>query len=249
VIYELHVGAFTAEGTFDGAAGELERLRALGVGAVELMPVAEFPGERGWGYDGVYPSAAHHAYGGPAALQRFVDAAHASGIAVILDVVYNHVGTSGTAAIEAFGPYLTDRYRTLWGNAVNFDGAGSDVVREWAIQSALGWLRDFRIDGLRLDAVHAIFDQRPRHVVGELCDRVHAAHPGARVIAESALNDPRVIRPPAQAGWGCDAQWADDFHHALHALLTGERDGYYAEFGAVADLAKAFVRPYVRDGD
>jgi maltooligosyltrehalose trehalohydrolase len=249
VIYELHVGAFTTEGTFDAAAGELERLRTLGVGAVELMPVAEFPGARGWGYDGVYLSSAHHAYGGPAGLQRFVDAAHAAGIAVILDVVYNHFGTSGTAAIEAFGPYLTGRYRTLWGNAVNFDDAGSDAVRDWVLQSAVSWLGDFRIDGLRLDAVHAIFDQRPRHVVGELCDRVHAEHPGALVIAESALNDARVIRPPMDGGWGCDAQWADDFHHALHALLTGERDGYYAEFGKVADLAKAFVRPFVRDGD
>ena len=248
VLYELHVGAFTPEGTFAAAAAELGGLAELGIGAIELMPVADFPGERGWGYDGVYISAAHRVYGGPAGLAAFVDAAHAAGIAVVLDVVYNHVGASGVAALEAFGPYFTDRYETAWGRAINYDDADCDAVREWVLQSACGWIRDFHIDGLRLDAVHAIHDASPTHIVAELRERVHAANPRAFVIAESDLGDPRVIRPPGQGGWGCDAQWADDFHHSLHALLTGERDGYYADFGCLRDLAKAFGRPFVYDG-
>jgi maltooligosyltrehalose trehalohydrolase len=248
VVYELHVGTFTADGTFDAAAAHFERLAQLGVTAVEVMPIADFPGDRGWGYDGVYLSAAHRAYGGPEGFARFVDAAHAAGLAVILDVVYNHVGASGVKALEAFGPYLTDRYETFWGKAVNYDDAGSDAVREWVCQSAEFWVRDLHVDGLRLDAVHAIFDQRPEHIVAELARRVHAARPGALVIAESGLNDPRVMRAPERGGWGCDAAWADDFHHALRALLTDEREGYYAEFGRVADLAKAMLRPHVHDG-
>jgi maltooligosyltrehalose trehalohydrolase len=248
VLYELHVGTFTAEGTFAAAARHLPELATLGVTAVELMPVADFPGERGWGYDGVYLSAAHRVYGGPEGFARFVEAAHAAGVAVVLDVVYNHVGASGVAALEAFAPYLTDRYQTFWGKAVNFDDAGSDAVREWVLQSACGWVRDFHIDGLRLDAVHAIYDASPTHIVAELAARVHALKPGALVIAESGLNDPRVIRPVEHCGWNCDAQWADDFHHALRVLLTGERDGYYADFGAVADLAKAFRSAFVYDG-
>jgi maltooligosyltrehalose trehalohydrolase len=248
LIYELHVGAFTPEGTFDSARAELPRLAELGVTAIELMPVAEGPGERGWGYDGVYISAAHHAYGGPAGLQRLVDAAHAEGIAVILDVVYNHLGASGVKAMEAFGPYFTERYKTFWGKAINFDDEDSDPVREWVLQSAEGWIRDFHIDGLRLDAIHAIFDQGARHIVAEVSERVHAANPSALVIAESGLNDPRVIRPPAEGGWGCDAQWADDFHHSLRTLLTKDRDGYYEEFGSIADLAKSYIRPFVHDG-
>jgi maltooligosyltrehalose trehalohydrolase len=248
VVYELHVGTFTPEGTFDAAIGQLDDLRELGVNAIELMPVADFPGMRGWGYDGVYISCAHRAYGGPAGLQRLVDAAHDAGIAVVLDVVYNHLGASGVRAMEAFGPYFTERYETFWGKAMNYDDADSDPVREWVLQSATGWIRDFHLDGLRLDAVHAIFDTSPTHIVAELTDRVHAANPRALVIAESGLNDPRVIRPTGDRGWGCDAQWADDFHHALRVLLTGERDGYYAEFGRVADLAKAYHRPFVHDG-
>jgi maltooligosyltrehalose trehalohydrolase len=248
VLYELHVGAFTAAGTFAAAAEHLPALAALGVNAVELMPVADFPGERGWGYDGVYLSAAHRAYGGPEGLARFVDAAHGAGIAVVLDVVYNHLGASGVSAMEAFGPYLTDKYETFWGKAINYDDANSGAVREWVLQSACGWVRDFHIDGLRLDAVHAIHDDSPTHIVAELVARVHATKPAAIVIAESGLNDPRVIRGAPVGGWGADAQWADDFHHALHVLLTGERDGYYADFGAVADLAKAFRRPFVYDG-
>jgi maltooligosyltrehalose trehalohydrolase len=238
VLYELHVGTFTAEGTFEAAIPYLRGLRELGVTAIELMPVGEFPGSRGWGYDGVYVSAAHSAYGGPLGLQRLVDAAHEEDLAVILDVVYNHVGASGVQALEAFGPYLTTRYETPWGKAINYDGADSDAVREWALQSAERWVRDFRIDGLRLDAIHAIHDSNPEHLVAALTRRV----PGL-VVAESGLNDPNVI-----TGWGCDAVWADDFHHALRVLLTGDRDGYYAEFGTLAALAKTFHRPQYHDG-
>ncbi len=248
VLYELHVGTFTAEGTFDAAIAHLPELARLGVTAIEVMPVAQFPGEHGWGYDGVYLSAAQSGYGGPEGFQRLVDGAHAAGLAVILDVVYNHVGASGAQALEAFGPYFTDRYETFWGKAINYDDADCDPVREWILQSAAGWVRDLHVDGLRLDAIHAIYDQSARPILAELAQRVHAARPGALVIAESGLNDPRVIRPAALGGFGHDAQWADDFHHALRVLLTGDRDGYYAEFGRVADLAKAFGRPFVHDG-
>jgi maltooligosyltrehalose trehalohydrolase len=248
VLYELHVGTFTPEGTFEAAAQHVPALAELGVTHIELMPVAEFPGHHGWGYDGVYVSAAHSAYGGPHGLQRFVDAAHAAGVGVILDVVYNHVGASGVKALEAFGPYFTERYDTPWGPAVNFDGERSDPVREWMVQSAEGWVRDFHLDGLRLDAIHAIHDEGANHVLRELAERVHSARRGALVIAESGMNDPKVIRPSRQGGYGHDAAWADDFHHALHALLTGERAGWYEEFGAIAQLAKAFHRPHVHDG-
>jgi maltooligosyltrehalose trehalohydrolase len=248
VLYELHVGTFTPEGSFTAVIPKLPALRELGVTAIELLPVAEFPGRHGWGYDGVYISAAHSAYGGPLALQRLVDAAHAHGIAVVLDVVYNHLGASGVEAMEAFGPYFTDAYATFWGKAVNYDDEDSDPVREWVLQSAEGWIRDFHLDGLRLDAIHAIYDSNPEHLVAAVARRVHAASPRALVVAESGLNDPKVVRPPERGGWGCDAVWADDFHHALRVLLTGERDGYYAEFGAVADLAKALHRPHVHDG-
>ena len=248
VLLELHVGTFSREGTFDGAIPHLRELARLGVTAIELMPVAEFPGARGWGYDGVHLSAAHSAYGGPEGLARLVDAAHAEGLAVLLDVVYNHIGASGVKATEAFGPYFTDRYETPWGRALNFDDEHSDPVREWVLQSAEGWARDFHLDGLRLDAVHAIVDSSPEHLVAAVARRVHAARPGALVIAESGLNDPRVMRPREAGGYGCDAAWADDFHHALRVLLTDDREGYYAEFGEVAQLAKAFRRPHVHDG-
>jgi maltooligosyltrehalose trehalohydrolase len=248
VLYELHVGTFTPAGTFDAAIEHLAALRALGVTAIELMPVAEFPGRHGWGYDGVYLSAAHSAYGGPEGLARLVDAAHAAGLAVILDVVYNHLGASGVKALTAFGPYFTAAHETPWGEAVNVDRADSDPVREWVLQSAEGWVRDFHVDGLRLDAIHALVDASPEHLVAAIARRVHAANPRALVIAESGLNDPRVVRAPELGGWGCDAVWADDFHHALRVLLTGERDAYYAEFGAVADLAKAMRRPHIHDG-
>ena len=248
VIYELHVGTFTREGTFDSAIEKLDALAALGVNAIELMPVAEFPGRRGWGYDGVYLNAPQSSYGGPEALQRLVEAAHSHGIAVILDVVYNHLGASGVKAMEAFGPYFTDKYETFWGKAINYDDEWSDPVREWVCQSAVGWIRDFGIDGLRLDALHAIFDSRAEHIVAEVARRVHQLDPSAIVIAESGMNDPKVMRRPGVGGWGCDAAWADDFHHALRVLLTGDREGYYEEFGQVAQLAKAFRRPHVHDG-
>jgi len=248
VVYELHVGTFTPQGTFAAAAERLPALRELGVTAVELMPVATFPGDRNWGYDGLYAWAAHPAYGGPAGLAALVDAAHAAGLGVIVDVVYNHIGP-GSETVEAFGPYLTDRYGTPWGRAVNFDDADSGGVREWAIQNAEMWVRDLHVDGLRVDAVHAIFDAGARHVLAELCERVRAAAPVPPVlIAESDLNDPRTVTPVAEGGWGFDAQWADDFHHALHALTTGEGDGYYADFGGVGDLAAASARPFVYDG-
>src|SRR5918998_2216041 len=248
VLYELHVGTFTPEGTFEAAIPHLRGLRELGVTAIELMPLAEFPGRHGWGYDGVYLSAAHSAYGGPVGLQRLVDAAHAEGIGVILDVVYNHLGASGVQAMEAFGPYLTEKYSTPWGKAVNLDDAESDPVREWILQSAEGWIRDFHVDGLRLDAVHALLDSNPEHIVAAIARRAHAASPRAIVIAESGLNDPKVMRPGDRGGWGCDAAWADDFHHALRVALTGEADGWYAEFTDLGTLAKAFHRPHVHDG-
>ena len=191
VIYELHVGTFTPEGTFEAAIPHLRGLRELGVTAIEVMPVAEFPGRHGWGYDGVYISAAHSAYGGPLGFQRLVDAAHAEGLAVILDVVYNHLGASGVQAMEAFGPYLTDKYATPWGMAINLDDADSGPVREWILQSAEQWMRDFHVDGLRLDAIHALVDSNPEHIVAAIARRVHAADPRALVIAESGLNDPR----------------------------------------------------------
>jgi maltooligosyltrehalose trehalohydrolase len=249
VLYELHVGTFSAEGTFEGAIPHLGVLAELGVTAIEVMPVAEFPGKRGWGYDGVYLSAAQSSYGGPAGLARLVDGAHEAGLAVILDVVYNHVGASGVKALESFGPYFTERYETAWGRAVNFDDEQSDPVREWVCQSAVRWITDFGIDGLRLDAIHAIVDSRPEHIVAEIARRVHKGRPDALVIAESGSNNPRVVRSRDRGGYACDAAWADDFHHSLHAALTGEREGYYEEFGAVAQVAKAFHRPYVHDGD
>jgi maltooligosyltrehalose trehalohydrolase len=249
VVYELHVGTFTPDGTFEAAIEHLPELARIGVTHIELMPVAEFPGARGWGYDGAYISAAQSSYGGPLGFQRLVDAAHAAGLGVILDVVYNHVGASGAAALEAYGPYFTDKYSTFWGQAINYDDADSDPVREWVLQSAEGWIRDFHVDGLRLDAIHAIYDSSANHVLHELAHRVHARNHRALVISESGLNDPKVVRPPSQGGYGHDAQWADDFHHALRVLLTGDRAGYYEEFGRVEQLAKAFRRPFVHDGD
>jgi len=229
VIYELHVGTFSVDGTFDGVVPRLRELRELGVTAIELMPVATFPGERGWGYDGLYTYAVHPAYGGPAGLARLVDSAHAEGLGVILDVVYNHVGP-GDEALRAFGPYFTDRHETFWGDALDYGRRG---VREWAIQNAEQWVRDFRVDGLRLDAVHTIVDDSEPHVCAELAARVREIDPRTLVISEMELGDWRPIEE-----WGHDAQWFDATHHELHVLLTGERDGYYADFGSLASLAE-----------
>jgi len=248
VLYELHVGTFTPEGTFAAAAERLPALAELGVTAIELMPVATFPGRRNWGYDGLYAWAPHEVYGGPQGLAGLVAAAHRAGLGVILDVVYSHLGP-GAEALEAFGPYHTDRYGTPWGAAMNFDDRDSGGVREWAIQNACMWLSEYRVDGLRVDAVHAIHDEGARPVLAELCERARGAAPRPPLlIAESDLNDAKVIRPREVGGWGFDAQWADDFHHALHALLTGERDGYYADFGAPRHLAQATRRPFVYRG-
>jgi maltooligosyltrehalose trehalohydrolase len=240
IFYELHVGTFTPEGTLRAATSRLDELAALGVTAIELMPVAQFSGARNWGYDGVFPYAVQNSYGGPAALRDFVDAAHAKGLAVILDVVYNHLGPEGNV-LGQFGPYFTDRYRTPWGPAINFDGAESLAVREFFIENALYWLRDFHLDGLRLDAVHGIFDLGATHFLAELRDRVASLEKSVsrrlHLIAESDLNDSRIVTPRANGGYEISAQWSDDFHHALHTQLTGERNGYYADFNGLHDLA------------
>ncbi|MPV37285.1 malto-oligosyltrehalose trehalohydrolase [Georgenia subflava] len=251
VVYELHVGTFTAAGTLDAAVDRLDHLAALGVDMVELMPVAAFPGSAGWGYDGVALYAVHDVYGGPAALQRFVDAAHARGIAVCLDVVYNHLGPSGNY-LGAYGPYFTDAHETPWGSAVNLDGADSAEVRAFIIDNALRWLREFHLDALRLDAVHALIDDSPTHILAELSDAVAALEGEVgrplSLIAESDLNDAVMVTPTAEGGLGMTAQWADDLHHALHATVTGERHGYYVDFGPAEVLAKALTDVFVHDG-
>jgi maltooligosyltrehalose trehalohydrolase len=251
VVYELHVGTFTAEGTFDAAIGRLDYLVALGVDFVEVMPVAAFPGQHGWGYDGVDLWAVHEPYGGPEGLRRFVDACHARGIGVVLDVVYNHLGPSGNYLGE-FGPYFTEKHQTPWGAAVNLDDAGSDEVRAFIVGNALNWFSAFHLDALRLDAVHALADTRAIHVLEELSLAVdELAEELGRpltLIAETDLNDPRIITPRGHNGLGVHAQWNDDFHHALHSLLTGERQGYYADFGSIAALAKTLEGAYFHDG-
>ncbi len=252
VLYELHVGTFTAEGTFDAAAVHLDDLLHLGVSALELMPVAQFPGSRNWGYDGVFPFAVQDSYGGPDGLKRLVDACHRKGLAVVLDFVCNHLGPEGNV-LETFGPYFNDYCQTPWGKAVNFDGPGSDEVRRFFIENALGWVRDFHVDALRLDAVHGIVDLSARPFLEELGTAVHAAAATIRrpvhLIAESNLNAPRFIRPVEQGGCGLDGVWNDDFHHALHALLTGERGRYYSDFGRFDQLKKAYSHGFVYDGN
>ena len=235
VVYELHVGTFSPEGTFAGVVPRLKELRARGVTALELMPVATFPGERGWGYDGLYTSSPHPAYGGPAGLAQLVDAAHRAGLGVLLDVVYNHIGP-GNEAFCDFGPYFTDRFgETPWGQALY----GKRGVREWAIQDAELWVREYGIDGLRLDAIHAVEDDSARHVLAELARRVRAVAPVALVISEMGLDDFRPLQE-----WGHDAMWLDSLHHALHVALTGEQDGYYAGFdGSPATIARELARP------
>ena len=251
VVYELHVGTFTKEGTFDAIIPRLERLKKLGVTAVELLPIAQFPGSRNWGYDGVYVGAVQDSYGGIAGLKRLVDAAHQRGIAVALDVVYNHLGPEGNYLSE-YGPYFTDRYKTPWGLALNFDGAHSDDVRWFFTHNALQWIDEFHIDALRVDAVHAIVDHSAEPFLQDLTTAVRerAAKLGRKVytIAESDLNDPRVITPKDDYGLGFDTQWADDFHHSLHVLLTGEQDGYYQGFGKVSDFARVWSTGYLWTG-
>lgn len=251
VFYELHVGTFTPEGTFESAIGELERLKDLGVTCLELMPIAQFPGGRNWGYDGTYPYAAQSTYGGPQGLKRLVDAAHRLGMAVCLDVVYNHLGPEGNYLLN-FGPYFSDSYKTPWGMSLNWDGPGSDEVREYFIGNALYWTVECRIDALRLDAVHAIIDTSAHPCLAEMARRVHAASArlGRRIhlIAENDRNDPAFARPAAAGGYGLDAQWNDDFHHALHTVLTKESHGYYSDYGHMEHLARALTEGYVYGG-
>ncbi len=251
VIYELHIGTFSAAGTFLGAIEHLGHLVELGVRHVELMPVVEFPGKRGWGYDGVDLFAPHHGYGTPDELKRLVDACHARGLAVLLDVVYNHLGPDGNY-LGCFGPYFTREYVTPWGDAMNFDGSGSDEVRRFFCDNAISWLKHYRFDGLRLDAVHAFHDRSAVPFVEQLSREVHELERELGrtkvLIAESDLNDPRLIRSVEAAGLGLDAQWSDDFHHALHALLSGERGGYYADFGDLGDVVEALRNGFVYSG-
>jgi maltooligosyltrehalose trehalohydrolase len=251
VLYELHVGTFSDAGTFDGAIEHLPHLVELGVDAVELLPVAEFSGSRGWGYDGVDLFAPHHAYGGPDGLKRFVDACHEVGLGVVMDVVYNHLGPSGNH-LAAFGPYFTDTHQTPWGDAVSYDAADSGEVRRFVVDNALHWLRDFHCDGLRLDAVHAIVDDSATHLLEEIATAVHALGAQVRkplwVVAESDRNDPHTVRSTEAGGQGLDGAWADDLHHAIHVALTGESSGYYEDFVAEDALPVALQQAWLFDG-
>lgn len=251
VFYEVHTGTFTPEGTFESIISRLPALKSLGITIIELMPVAQFPGSRNWGYDGVYPYAVQNSYGGPEGLRRFVDACHCQGLGVALDVVYNHLGPEGNY-LRDFGPYFTDRYKTPWGEALNFDGPESDDVRRFFIENALYWVSEFHVDSLRLDAVHAIVDTSATPFVEELTARVHALAEQLRrtvhVIAESDFNDAHIVQPKELGGRGLDAQWNDDFHHALHTLLTDEKIGYYEDFGSTEHLARAYSDGFVYSG-
>ena len=251
VLYEIHTGTFTPEGTFKAIIPRLAALKKLGVNMIELMPVAQFPGSRNWGYDGVHPFAVQNSYGGPRSLRTLVNACHREGLGVVLDVVYNHLGPEGNY-LRDFGPYFTDRYKTPWGEAINFDGPSSDHVRRFFIENALYWISDFHVDALRLDAIHAIVDNSAVPFLEELAQKVQslAARLGrtVHVIAESDLNDSRIVHPREVGGFGCDAQWNDDFHHAVHALLTGERVGYYEDFGSASQIATACTSGYVYSG-
>ncbi len=251
-IYELHVGTFTETGRFDSIIGELDYLgRDLGVNAIEIMPIAQFPGNRNWGYDGTYMYAPQNSYGGPTELKRLVNAAHKKQMAVILDVVYNHLGPEGNY-LGDFGPYFSDKYHTFWGSAINFDSSGSDHVRHYIVQNALYWLNEYHIDALRLDAVHGIFDSSAKHILREISENAHrmSSKLGRRfhVIAESDLNDPRLISTTQEGGYDIDAQWNDDFHHSVHSYLTGEKFGYYVDFGSLRDIEKAIRDGFVYDG-
>lgn len=247
IIYELHTGTFTQDGTFDAIIPRLPYLRdEVGITAIELMPVAQCPGTKNWGYDGTYLFAPQSSYGGPAGLKRLVNACHEAGLAVIMDVVYNHLGPEGNY-LGDFGPYFTDTYRTPWGSAINYDGAESDPVRDFVTSNAVYWIHEYHIDALRLDAIHGIFDFSAKHILQEIGEAVHVEgnclNRQVHVIAESDLNDARIIAPSSKGGYGLDAQWSDDFHHALHSLLTKERNGYFQDFGQLKDFAHA-----IRDG-
>jgi maltooligosyltrehalose trehalohydrolase len=251
IIYELHVGTFTSEGTFQAIIPKLQYLKQLGINAIEIMPIAQFPGTRNWGYDGVYPFAVQDSYGGALGLQELVNACHNEGIAVVLDVVYNHMGPEGNY-LSDFGPYFTDKYHTPWGMALNFDDAWCDGVRNFFIQNALMWFRDFHIDALRLDAVHAIKDLSAKHILKELVEETEKLSDelGIRkyLIAECDLNDAKYIQPHAIGGYGLHAQWIDEFHHAIHAVATGERAGYYADFGQLDHLRRGFTEAFIYNG-
>jgi maltooligosyltrehalose trehalohydrolase len=252
ILYELHTGTFTPEGTFAGIAKKIDYLKNLGITAINIMPVAAFPGKRNWGYDVAYPFAVHQNYGGAFGLAQLVKACHEKGMAVVLDVVYNHLGPEGNY-LGMYGPYFTGKYRTPWGDAINFDDARCDGVRHYFIENALMWLRDFHIDGLRLDAVHAIKDFSPQHFLAELSGKVQDLNRETGrshfLIAEVDLNDTRFIKPLNQCGFGMDAQWCDEWHHAIHAVLTGEKTGYYSDFGELSQLTKSFSNAYVFTGE
>lgn len=251
IMYELHVGTFTEEGTFESIIGKLDYLVDVGINAIELMPIGQFPGSRNWGYDGVYPYAAQNSYGGANRLKKLVDAAHAKGIAIILDVVYNHIGPEG-GYLSNFAPYFTKKYNTPWGDALNYDDAYSDGVRNYFLQNALMWLDEFHIDGLRMDAVHAIVDLGAKHFVQLVKEKVNEVEreTGRKkfLIAELDLNNPRYINPPDKGGFGLDGQWIDEFHHAIHSVLTGETSGYYEDFGSLQHIERAFRDTYVYNG-
>lgn len=251
IIYELHVGTFTSEGTFEAITEKLDHLEELGVNTIELMPIAQFPGNRNWGYDGVYPFAAQSSYGGASGLKKLVDACHSRGFSILLDVVYNHLGPEGNY-ISQYGPYFTDKYHTPWGSALNFDDEYSDAVRNHFIQNALMWLEEYHFDGLRLDAIHEIIDRGAVHFLKELSEETDTLEQqtGRRyiLIAESDLNDTRIVKDYEHGGFGLEGQWVDDFHHSLHTVLTGETAGYYSDYGKMENLAKAFVQAFVYDG-
>ncbi|MEP6260529.1 MAG: malto-oligosyltrehalose trehalohydrolase [Gillisia sp.] len=251
IIYELHVGTFTSEGTFEGVISKLDHLLELGVNTIELLPIAQFPGSRNWGYDGVNPYAVQENYGGVEGLKKLIDQCHQNGIAVLLDAVYNHLGPEGNY-MSQYGPYFTEKYQTPWGSAINFDDKHSDEVRNYFIENALMWLEDYHFDGLRLDAIHEIIDRGARHVLRELSLEVDTLEKSLGrsliLIAESDLNDTKVINPYEKGGYGLEGQWVDDFHHSLHTILTGELEGYYKDYGSVAHLAKSFKQAFVYDG-
>lgn len=251
IFYEAHIGTFTPEGTFDEAVKKIPYLKELGVTCLEIMPVAQFPGKRNWGYDGVGLYAVQNSYGGPEGLKRLVDACHCAGLAVCLDVVYNHLGPEGNY-LNDFGPYFTKKYHTPWGDAINYDDRESGHVRRFVIENAVYWISDYHIDALRLDAVHGIYDFSAKHILRELNDSIrdiaHKLGRSVHVIAESDLNDSRIIRSKKEGGYGLSGQWNDDFHHAVHAHLTGERQGYYEDFGRLGDISKAIKEGFVYDG-